>query len=71
MGRGLIATGEGIGFSETVVFVCHPGYLDNFILRNSSLTTPRVQEVDALIDPDLRAWLEAQPDLRLIDYRDL
>lgn len=56
---------------ETVVFVCHPGYLDRFILENSSLTTDRTKEVDALIDPELRAWLKAQPDLRLIDYRDL
>ena len=56
---------------ETVVFVCHPGYLDRFILENSSLTTDRTKEVDALIDLDLRAWLESQPDLRLIAYRDL
>ena len=56
---------------ETVVFVCHPGYLDRFILENSSLTTDRTKEVDALIDPELRTWLESQPDLRLIDYRDL
>ena len=62
---------EGMADGETVIFVCHPGYLDNFILQNSSLTTPRVQEVDALIDPELRAWLKSQPDLRLIDYRDL
>ncbi len=62
---------EGMADGETVVFVCHPGYLDDFILRNSSLTGPRVKEVDALIDPGLREWLEAQPDLRLIDYRDL
>ena len=56
---------------ETVVYVCHPGYLDRFILENSSLTTDRTKEVDALIDPELRAWLGAQDDLRLIDYRDL
>lgn len=56
---------------ETVIFVCHPGYLDRFILENSSLTTDRTKEVDALFDPGLRAWLESQPDLRLIDYRDL
>ena len=56
---------------ETVVFVCHPGYLDRFILESSSLTTDRAKEVDALIDPELCAWLESQPNLRLIDYRDL
>ena len=56
---------------ETVVFVCHPGYLDRFILETSSLTTDRTKEVDALINPELRSWLEAQPDLKLVDYRDL
>ena len=29
---------------ETVVFVCHPGYLDRFILENSSLTTDRTKK---------------------------
>ena len=62
---------EGMADGETVVFVCHPGYLDNFILQTSSLTADRTKEVDALIDPELRAWLEAQPGLRLVDYRDL
>jgi predicted glycoside hydrolase/deacetylase ChbG (UPF0249 family) len=56
---------------DTYVMVFHPGYLDAFILSNSSLTTNRTKEVDALIDPALRAWLEDQPDVRLIDYRDL
>lgn len=56
---------------ETYVMVFHPGYLDAFILNNSSLTTNRAKEVDALIDPELRAWLESQEDLILVDYRDL
>lgn len=56
---------------ETVVYVCHPGYLDRYILEHSSLTEDRTKEVDALIDPDLRTWLEEQDDLELIDYRDL
>lgn len=64
-------TVEGMADGDTYVLVFHPGYLDAFILANSSLTVNRTKEVDALIDPGLRAWLEAQPDLRLIDYRDL
>jgi chitin disaccharide deacetylase len=64
-------TAETMADGETIVFVCHPGYLDDFILSNSSLTTPRTKEVEALLDPNLRAWLEAQPDLQLVDYRDL
>ena len=64
-------TVENMADGETYVLVFHPGYLDAFILGNSSLTVNRTKEVDALIDPSLRAWLEAQPDLRLITYRDL
>lgn len=64
-------TVDAMADGETVVFVCHPGYLDQFILSTSSLTEDRAKEVDALIDPGLRAWLEAQPGLRLVDYRDL
>lgn len=64
-------TVDGMDDDETVVMVFHPGYLDNFILTHSSLTTDRTKEVDTLIDPDVRTWLEAQPNLRLVDYRDL
>ena len=64
-------TVENMADGETYVLVFHPGYLDAFILGNSSLTVNRTKEVDALMNPELRAWLEAQPDLKLIDYRDL
>ena len=62
---------SGMGEDETKVVVFHPGYLDAFILDSSSLTTNRTRNVDMLIDPAMRAWLEAQGDLRLVDYRDL
>ena len=67
----IMETVEQMRDGETVVFVCHPGYLDNYILTHSSLTADRAKEVDALLDPDLRKWLEAQQDLRMIDYRAL
>ncbi|MDO4537475.1 MAG: ChbG/HpnK family deacetylase, partial [Coriobacteriales bacterium] len=60
---------QNMADGETYVLVFHPGYLDAFILENSSLTHNRTKEVDALINPELRSWLEAQPDLRLVDYR--
>ena len=66
--RGIV---EGMPDGDTMVCVFHPGYLDAFILDSSSLTTNRTRNVDMLIDPAMRAWLEAQPDLRLVDYRDL
>ena len=56
---------------DTYVLVFHPGYLDRYILEHSSLTVNRTKEGDTLIDPAVRAWVEAQPNLRLVDYRDL
>ena len=64
-------TVENMSDGETYVLVFHPGYLDAFILGSSSLTVNRTKEVDALIDPKLRTWLEEQDDLRLVTYRDL
>lgn len=52
------------------VMVCHPGYLDGFILQHSSLTIPRTMEVDMACDPSIKQWLEEQ-DVQLITYDDL
>ena len=52
------------------VMVCHPGYLDAFILKTSSLTIPRTQEVEMACDPEMKTWLGEQ-DIQLVTYRDL
>lgn len=52
------------------VFVCHPGYLDAFLLRSSSLTVNRTKEVEMLCDPAMRTWLE-EHGVRLLRYSDL
>lgn len=52
------------------MFVCHPGYLDDSILRTSSLTIPRTREVAMAIDPELRDWM-AKNDVRVVTYDDL
>lgn len=53
-----------------VVFVCHPGYLDAYILDHSSLTTPRPREVAMLTDPEVANWLDAQ-NIQRVTYYDL
>ena len=53
-----------------VVFVCHPGYLDDYILRHSSLTTPRPREVAMVTDPEVEHWLN-QHNIRRVTYYDL
>ena len=52
------------------VFICHPGYLDAYILSHSSLTTPRALEVEMLTNPEVKHWLDTQ-DIRLVTYDDL
>lgn len=52
------------------MLICHPGYLDGYILNNSSLTIPRTQEVDMLCDPGTKEFLE-QAGVIQINYDDL
>lgn len=52
------------------VYVCHPGYLDAYLLRSSSLTVNRTKEVEMLCDPAMRSWLE-EHDVQLLRYSDL
>jgi len=52
------------------VFICHPGYLDAYILKTSSLTIPRALEVEMLCDSKTKGWLAEQP-IELVTYNDL
>ncbi len=52
------------------MFVCHPGYLDDYILRTSSMTIPRTKEVAMSIDPAVREWL-AQNDVSVVTYDEI
>ena len=52
------------------IAVMHPGYLDAYLLNNSSLTVNRTKEVEMLCDPTMRSWL-LEHDVELVDYRDI
>lgn len=54
----------GDGTSE---LMCHPGRVDEELRNRSSLLDHRVRELEALIDPVVRAAI-ADCDIRLIDY---
>ena len=54
----------------TEIFVAHPGYLDAYILRVSSLTTNRAKEVEMLCDPKVTDWIRKQ-NVELITYDEL
>ena len=52
------------------MFVCHPGYLDAYILEHSSLTFPRVKEVEMCCAARTKEYLE-EHQIELITYYDL
>lgn len=49
------------------LYVCHPGYVDEYLLENSSLTLARAKETDVLCDPSIRRWLFDQ-GFELVTY---
>lgn len=42
------------------LYVCHPGWLNAYLLAHTSLTLPRADETDMLCDPAIRDWLTEQ-----------
>lgn len=52
------------------LYVCHPGYVDDYLMKHSSLTLPRADEADMLCDPETRRWL-ADQDFTLVTYDQL
>lgn len=45
---------------EVAVVIFHPGFLDHFILTNSSFTTIRTLEANALCSPQVKEWLATE-----------
>lgn len=50
--------------------ITHPGYIDAYILENSSVNIPRVYEVEMLCDIKTKEYLEKN-NIHLITYDDL
>lgn len=57
---------------ENVVemFICHPGYLDAYILEKSSLTIPRALEVEMCCNSKTKEYLKKN-SVELVTYSDL
>lgn len=55
---------------ECHMLICHPGYLDKFILENSSLTIPRTLEVEMLCDEKTKKYIKDN-NISLITYDEL
>lgn len=56
---------------EDRVWMCskHPGFLDDYVLAESSCTIPRVKDVEALCDPEVITWIK-ENKIELINHRD-
>lgn len=52
------------------MFVCHPGYLDAYIMRTSSLLRPRTLEVEMATSQETKDWLK-ENNIEVITYDDL
>lgn len=64
------ATNEEYGENEMCMFVCHPGYLDAYILSVSSLLIPRTLEVEMASSHETKKWLK-EHDIQVVTYDDL
>ena len=55
---------------EPNIFVCHPGYMDSYLISHSSLTYNRTKEVEMLCSPDTKKYLESE-GIKLVNYDEI
>ena len=55
---------------ECALMVLHPGYVDEYVLTTSYITTQRALEVAFAINPDVSKWCE-ENGVKLMTYADL
>ena len=55
---------------EAMLMVLHPGYVDEYVLNTSYITTQRAREVAMACDPAVPQWCE-ENGVKLITYADL
>ena len=55
---------------EAALMVLHPGFVDEYVLKTSYITTQRAREVAFAINPEVPKWCE-ENGVKLITYADL
>ena len=55
---------------EAALMILHPGFVDEYVLTTSYITTQRALEVAFAINPEVPEWC-AENDVRLLTYADL
>lgn len=56
--------------TELPMLILHPGYLDAYLLRNSSLTLPRAQEVEMAERDEAQAYLKKH-NISIVNYDEI
>ena len=55
---------------EAMLMVLHPGYVDEYVMNTSYITTQRALEVAMAINPETKSWCD-ENDVKLLTYADL
>ena len=55
---------------EAALMVLHPGFVDEYVLTTSYITTQRALEVAFAVNPEVPQWCE-ENDVKLLTYADL
>ena len=64
------AASQPMEADEAVMMVLHPGFVDEYVLTTSYITTQRALEVAMAINPEVPKWC-AENGVELITYKDL
>ena len=56
--------------NQYVEIMCHPGYLDNYVCKNSSYNTMRMDELDFLTGENIKKLIK-ENNVELINYKDI
>jgi len=64
------AASQPMAQDEAALMVLHPGFVDEYVLTTSYITTARAMEVAFAINPEVPAWCEAN-GVKLLTYADL
>ena len=61
---------QDVGADGCVMMICHPGYVDDYVLNTSLITVQRAEEAAMLTSDETKQWLQ-ENDIRLVTYDDL
>lgn len=49
--------------------MCHPGYSDDYLRQHSSYNDVRQKELESLVNPEIKEYLESKKDIKLCSWQ--